>query len=118
MGDRLTIRDEQDNMLYYGSKLYGYVDDLEESKSLKYLWDIKSDYLIKEHGYEDFEDFALSMNCYTYCDKLCKITIPQLKEFLRLYDEDLQMCGIPYVIAEEAEKEIPADVEYVWLEWG
>ena len=118
MGVRLTILNEEDDILYYGSKLYGYVDDLEESKSLKYLWDIKSEYLIKEHDYKDFEDFALSMNAYTYCDKLCKITIPQLKEFLKLYDEDLQACGRPYVIAEEAMAEIPSNIEYVWLEWG
>ena len=117
MGVRLTILDEQDNILFYGSKLFGY-EASETLTSLKYLWDIKSDYLIKDRGYEDFDDFAISIEAYTYCDKLCKLSIPELKEFIKLYDEDLIRHDRDYSIAEEVEKAIPTNVEYVWLEWG
>ena len=117
MGTRLTILDEQDNILFYGSKLYGY-EDSKRLSSLKYLWDIKSDYLIKERGYYDFEDFAVCMEVSTMCDKLCKLSITELKEFLKLYDDDLLTHGREYTITEAVEKEISSDVEYVWLEWG
>lgn len=118
MGVRLTILDEKDNMLFYGSKLYGYVDNLEQSKSLKYLWDIHSEFLIKERGYEDYEDFVICMEIVHWTEKVVKLSIPQLKEYLRLYDEDLKKWGREYTISDEVEKAIPADVEYVWLEWG
>jgi hypothetical protein len=118
MGVRLTILDENDNILYYGSKLYGYVDSLEQSKSLKYLWDNHSEFLIKERGFEDYEDFVLSMEIVYWTEKTVKLSIPQLKEYLKLYDEDLKTWGREYTISDEAEKEIPAGVESVWLEWG
>ena len=118
MGIRLTILDEKGKMLYYGSKLYGYVGDLEQSKSLKYLWDTCSEFLINERGYEDFEDFAICMEIVNWSEKVVKLSIPQLKEFLKFYDEELKKWGREYTISEEAAKSIPKDVEYVWLEWG
>lgn len=116
MGVRLTILDEEDNILFYGSKLYGY-EDLENSKSAKYLWDIKSEFLINERNFKDFDDFASCMEIEG-CDKVCKLSIAELKEFLRLYDEDLKMYQKNYTISDSVWKEIPDDVKYVWLEWG
>lgn len=117
MGTRLTILDESGNILYYGSKLVGY-EDSESLSCLKYLWDIRKDFLIKDRGYEDFDDFAISMECSPFTERVCKLSIPELKEFLEHYDNDLCIHERGYYIAEEVEKEIPADVEYVWLEWG
>lgn len=116
MGTRLTILDEQDNILYYGSKLVGY-EDSERLSCLKYLWDIRSGDLIRG-GYYDFTYFAQCMEAMIVCDKLVKLSIPELKGFLRLYDDDLVIHGREYLIAEEVEEVIPADVEYVWIEWG
>lgn len=116
MGTRLTILDEQDNILYYGSKLVGYVES-ESLSCLRYLWDIRSDYL-NEHGYDSFKHFAGFLEYAPCIEKVCKLSIPELKEFLRLYDDDLAIHEREYAIAEEVEKAIPADVEYVWIEWG
>ena len=118
MGTRLTILDEQDNILFYGSKLYGYESNLEESKSLKYLWDTCSEFLIEERGYEDYEDFVICMEIVNWSEKVVKLSIEQLREFITLYDDDLKKWGREYTISDEVEKEIPANVEYVWLEWG
>ncbi len=118
MGVRLTIKSKTDEMFFYGSKLYGYVGDLTGLKSLRYLWEIKGDFLTKERGYENFEEFAELMDVITHCDNLCELSIPELTEFLRLYDEDLQHCGREYTISDEALSEIPKGVELVWIEWG
>lgn len=118
MGIRLTIKSKTDEMLYYGSKLYGYVGDLTGLKSLRYLWEIKGDFLTKERGYENFEEFAELMDVVTACDNLCELTISQLTEFLRLYDEDLEDCGREYTICDVALLTIPNGVESVWIEWG
>lgn len=115
MGTRLTIFDEQDNILFYGSKLVGYVDS-ESLSCLKYLWKIRSEHF-KEDGYDDFKDFAEHLEVAPCIEKVCKLSISELKEFLRLYDDDLVIHEREYFIAEEVEKEIPADVEYVWIEW-
>lgn len=117
MGTRLTIKDEQDNILYYGSKLVGYVD-AEELSCIKYLWDIRKNFLIKEFEVDSFADFADVFSWAHWVNKVCKLSISELKEFLKRYDEDLCVHEREYYIAEEVEKSIPADVKYVWIEWG
>ncbi len=116
MGVRLTISDETHKILFYGSKLYGYVENLEESKSLRYLWDIQGDFIREDRDIEDFEEFVTVMGISWSLDSLCKLSVEQLSEFLRLYDEDLKKWHMDYTISKDIH--IPKEVKYVWLGWG
>ena len=116
MGVRLTITNENNEILYYGSKLYGYAENLEESASLRYLWDVQGDFIRADLDIAEFEEFVDVMDIAWCVFRLCKLSVEQLTEFLRLYDEDLKKWQRDYTISKDVH--IPKEVEYVWLGWG
>lgn len=112
MGMRLTITDDKENTLFYGSKLVGYVES-ETLSCLKYLWEVR----MNELGFKSFEEFAVYMEDAPFMEKVCNLSIEELTAFLERYDEDLKKHGREYTISEEALNQIPSDVASVWLEW-
>lgn len=110
MGDRLTITDERGNDIFYGTKLFGYVGDLKNSQSLMFLWSLEC----VRKSYIDFDDFKLKMEIVCEYQKIGVLTRPQLEEFLRLYNFDLQK----YRREGKVEITIPNESNEFWLEWG
>ena len=78
MGYRLSVEKVGDNTpKYYGTKLYGYVDDETELKS--YQW------LIKEGFLNESEEYV-----WEYCcDNPILMRVESFRDFVILYNEDL-----------------------------
>ena len=113
MGTRLNIEDKDGNELFYGTKFYGYITDIEHCKSVQYLWKVCNEELSKD--FDDFEEFCDFFDCAWFTKPMCKMTVPQLMEFVRLYDEDLAEHGWDFKVAERLS--VPSCVEFVWLSW-
>ena len=95
MGYRMNIVDTQNPAIsYYGTKLYAYCD-MSELKSYKYLDEIGIiDKLVtgeESDGYFDKEDAQMLWVC-GYENRFT-LTAEQFREFIKLYQEDLQ-CTI------------------------
>lgn len=114
MGTRLTIEDEDGNILFYGTKFYGYTD-IRYCKSTEYLWRECYEELSKD--FDDFEEFVEHFEYVFVTAPMCKMTIPQLMGFIKAYDEDLAEHGWDYRVSDNI-KPIPPGVEFVWLSWG
>ena len=113
-GSRLTIYDETGELIYYGDKLYGYVENLRKSKGLRFLW--VSAGVCEDEDFDTFEEFADFIDYMPSTGKICKLSIEQLSEFLLLYDEDAAMWEKKHTVSDKVI--IPKDIKYVWLEWG
>lgn len=111
MGTRMTVYDDEDGIIFYGSKLFGYVD-FRELESLRYLWDLDMDDYTHE-TYVDFEDFG-DLFYYPYSPKFGPMSLEDFDKFLALYNKDLIKYGREYQI----DIEIPPYVKHVFLEWG
>ena len=130
MGTRLAILDESGNVLFYGSKLYGHISQERayELKSAQYLWDIKSDELMAGHGdepgFESRRAFFVWVWYVVSADRVVKLSISELKEFIRLYDEDMKSVlgrnhtqeelefKYGYPISDRVEASIPVNMRY------
>lgn len=110
MGVRLTITDESGNDIFYGTKLFGYVEGLTNSQSFMFLWSLEC---VKK-TYSDFDDFLSKMEYVCEYQKIGALTRPQLEEFLKLYNFDLQK----YKREGKVEVTIPNESNEFWLEWG
>ena len=110
MGYRLTIKNENKEIIFYDDrKLYGYYDDIEKSNSAKFLFDIV--------GHEKFyDDIYLFVDTCILYEELCQVSIDNLLEFLRLYNEDLKTHGIDHRIDEKVCAQ--SRVKYVTIGWG
>ena len=107
MGYRLGIYKTE--LSFYGTKLYGYEDNIEEFKSYKYL--------IEHNLIEDF-NFG--------CSTQILMTGNMLKEFIKLYNDDLNNYAT-YIKLEKDNfinrKEIKEllkcrDYDYYVIDWG
>ena len=94
MGTRLNIEDKDGNELFYGTKFYGYIEDIERCKSVEYLWRVCNEELSKD--FCDFEEFCDFLYIVWSSERVCKLTVPQLMEFVKLYDEDLAEHGLDF----------------------
>ena len=113
MGTRLTIEDNDGNILFYGTKLYGYTD-ISYCKSTEYLWRVCYEELSK--NFDDIEDFSEYFEHTWSTERMCKMTTKQLMGFIKAYDEDLAEHGWVYKVSDNIS--IPSGVEFVWLSWG
>ncbi len=113
MGVYLTILDDNDNIIYFGTKLYGYVDHIERAKGLRYLWDLNPDSL--QNDFRDLDEFFEAFEYANYHPKFCRVTKTQLQDFLKLYDEDLRAWGQGDGISDIVV--VPDEIEHVWIEW-
>lgn len=79
MGYRLNIEDKENNLSFYGTKLYGYVNDERELRSYKYLMELgkvtERQAVFEEWDYPWRNDIILNST--------------QFAEFIRLYLIDL-----------------------------
>lgn len=112
MGIRMTVYDEEKNIIFYGSKLFGYVD-FHELESLRYLWGL----VLDDHTHElyrNFEDFGDSF--YYSCGSTVfgPISHEDFYKFIVLYNKDLKKYDRKYQI----DIEMPPYVRHVYLEWG
>lgn len=114
MGVYLTLLDENDKIIYFGTKLYGYVDEIERARGLRYLWDLNPDGL--RGDFRDIDEFFEVFECVNYHPKFCRVSREELREFLKLYDEDLKAWGRGDGISDSVA--VPDDVKRVWIEWG
>lgn len=73
MGYRLNIEDPEHHLNFYGTKLYGYVDE-RSLESYKYLRSI-----------EKVNDDTMFCDCW---DNECTLTPEQFAKFISLYEED------------------------------
>lgn len=93
MGSRLTVYDDNDNIIYYGTKFYGYVsvDTLMRLDSFEFL----SLYFDDDcRGRDDFQRMRLCAEFVTYLPtgvptgKFTHMSGTSMREFLRLYVDD------------------------------
>lgn len=79
MGYRLTVEQIQKEPQFYGTKLYGYVDDVTKLKSFQWL---------AEHNKIDPEEDRYCWDAYGSMD--IRLTAKEFREFIALYEEDLE----------------------------
>ena len=117
MGYRLTMLDENDGIIFYGTKLYGYVEGLEAAKGVRFLWDEKREEIIDSGCFiETFEDFVNAFDIIEALrNPLCVLSRDQAIEFLRLYKEDLITWEHGTDCMDKVN--IPCDIEFVKLAW-
>lgn len=106
MGYRLYVVDSESNLAYYGTKLYGYVNE-KKLKSYKYL-----------------ESLGFFGNGETFdygCDNKIELTTEEFREFVKLYDEDIaDNFGYPmgsFLNLEEITKLTASDANKI-ISWG
>lgn len=108
MGYRLEIRKIENKSLFYGTKLFGYVQDPEELKSIKYL--IKKEFIEDPYIFDYDGEVPICMK------------IKDFRTFAKLYDEDLkEYNNADYCFLEDAEiKAILElkDTDEIVLSWG
>ena len=95
---------------FYGTKLYGYVDNEKQLKS--YQWLLEKGFLSKNKTY-----------IWTYCcENPIHMTVKDFKEFAVLYDKDCEETGYPpnSFLEDSSIKEILnlEDDELLVLSWG
>lgn len=112
MGTRMTVYDEKKDVIFYGSKLFGYAN-FHELESLRYLWElVLNDYT--HELYSDFEDFGNSFYYCPYSAVFGPISREDFDKFIALYNKDLKKHGRKYQI----DIEMPPHVRHTYLEWG
>ena len=79
MGYRLCVEQIQREPQFYGSKLYGYVNDVTELKSFQWL---------AEHRKVDPEEDRYCWDAYASMD--IRLTAEEYREFITLYAEDMK----------------------------
>lgn len=108
MGYRLGIHKTE--LVFYGTKLYGYEDNIEEFKSYKYL-----------KKYNLIEEFDL------YSNNPIMMSGATLKEFIKLYNEDLNNYASyikleknNFINREEIKSLLnnASDFDYYVIDWG
>lgn len=108
MGYRLTI--SKLDMVFYGTKLFGYMDDEKVLKSYQYL--IKKEYLTGDEFWDYSFDNAIAM------------LKTDFMEFRELYAQDLRDYNdgaedsADWFLKETEELTKLPDYEYVVLQWG
>ena len=124
MGTRLGILDKKaDKYIFYGTKLYGCcdVEDILNCSSYKYL--DKNFKIYKDDFEEEHKDWFVD-ECWFWEEIKFEMTGKQVKEFIKLYTEDL--FKIKEYTEEEKEdllKELEdveniKDDEEVVVDWG
>lgn len=112
MGMRLTILDNNDNMLYYGTKLYGYESRPLVSMRWLYYNKVCTSDDFDPIGFTCYQDFVDYFDYMTSIPKFVELSYSEATTFIDLYIKDFKKCtGLDIEIA------IPYR-DTVWLEWG
>ena len=90
MGYRLCVEQIQKEPQFYGTKLYGYVDDVTKLKSFQWL---------AEHNMINPEEDKYCWDSEASMD--IRMTASEYREFITLYREDIEKAyGVHFTILE------------------
>lgn len=111
MGYRLEIYDINKKYLCCGGKLYGYVDDMEKLKSLKWL---------RKHGKTNVDEDDFGVEWWEYDGENEQIlTKSEFKEFIELYIDDKKKFGYYHQLGENLDEYKDAlELDQVIINWG
>lgn len=99
MGYRLDVQCVNSPLDFYGTKLYGYVEDEEELQSYKYLQKIGK---INHDEYYPVWFYG--------CDNQMTLSKEEFEKFARLYEQDMRTFITPYL------REIGHDENFSWAD--
>lgn len=107
MGYHMVIKSEKKEILYEDErKFIGYKDGLENARSIRYLFNLCD---------EEFIDVDTFAETCVFCTELVKMSIKQLYEFLKNYDEDLKKWGQDRTVTDKVK--IPPGISHVIVGW-